>query len=90
MVVHGLGGHARRTWTDSRTDYFWLQDIASKKYAGKSARVFTYGYDATVAFGRSVSTISRHADTLLDKISGQRVDKDVSPQAGVIISAPQT
>lgn len=78
------------TWTDSRTDYFWLQDIAERKYAGKSARVFTYGYDATVAFGRSVATISRHADALLDKISGHRTDKVVCynlPQACAIIQA---
>lgn len=72
VAVHGLGGHARNSWTSKDEGYFWLGEIAKTKYLEKNVRVFTYGYDASIAFGRSIGNLTQHADALLDCLNGQR------------------
>lgn len=59
------------TWTDSKSGYFWLMDLPGKLSPIK-ARVFTFGYDATVAFGKSVAGISDIANNLLHAL---RIDR---------------
>jgi len=45
VFVHGLGGSAEGTWTDSQADAFWPPWLT--KLGGlENARIMTFGYDS--------------------------------------------
>ncbi|KAG8530313.1 uncharacterized protein KY384_004815 [Bacidia gigantensis] len=45
VIIHGLNGHAQRTFTHPETFVYWPQDILPEKVP--SARVLTYGYNSS-------------------------------------------
>jgi alpha-beta hydrolase superfamily lysophospholipase len=47
VAVHGLGGHALRTWTHPKTQLCWVRD--DLPYRFRSARIFVFGYNAKKA-----------------------------------------
>lgn len=65
------------TWTDSASRYFWLTDLAGRLGITSTARVFTFGYDATPIFGESAATISDIANNLLNSLRRERADPEV-------------
>lgn len=74
ILVHGLRGHRRRTWT--KNGVFWPKDLLPSQI--HSVRVITYGYDATalVPFGSSsLNNIHHHAKSMVEAVSTLRKDK---------------
>jgi len=70
VAVHGLSGHAFRTWTDRSTSRLWLKDFLPSKLP--RARITTFGYDSSVAFSGSMAGLDDFALDLLDRVSALR------------------
>ncbi|KAH8762740.1 hypothetical protein F5882DRAFT_477025 [Hyaloscypha sp. PMI_1271] len=71
VFVHGLRGSRLRTWSSG--DVFWPRDFLKDDV--KSARVITWGYDASVANAftyASNESIFGHAETLLSDLARLR------------------
>ncbi|KAI5847028.1 hypothetical protein DFP73DRAFT_592874 [Morchella snyderi] len=66
VAVHGLGGHRKKTWQHKKTKFCWLEELGKDSCLGGTARVFTFGYDASVVFTRSTARITTIADNLLE------------------------
>ncbi|KAK0707113.1 Alpha/Beta hydrolase protein, partial [Lasiosphaeria miniovina] len=69
VAVHGLGGDAHRTWTGDKGK-LWLRDFLPATLG--NARVFTYGYDAVVAFSKSSAEVDDFARDLLQRVKAAR------------------
>jgi hypothetical protein len=69
VAVHGLQGHAFKTWTFDNGN-MWLRDELPDNVP--AARVLTFGYDSTIAFSRSVATIEDIALQLLTALHMER------------------
>ncbi|KAG0638448.1 hypothetical protein HOY80DRAFT_887930, partial [Tuber brumale] len=63
IAVHGLGGHAFRSWIHEATDKMWLRDFLPHQIP--RARIATFGYDARVARSRAVVESLDSAQSLL-------------------------
>lgn len=80
VLVHGLNGHPRMTWTSppskkSKSEVFWPTDLLPATLKSAKARILVYGYNADVyTFGGSASSdmIHQHAQTLLANLSAER------------------
>lgn len=80
VLVHGLNGHPRYTWTTpaskkSKKEVFWPSDLLPATLRAAKARILVYGYNADVyAFGGNASSdmIHQHAQTLLANLSSER------------------
>ena len=73
VAVHGLGGHPYKSWTEGQK--LWLRDFLPK--AVPEARVFTFGYNSSIAFGGTASRIDDFARTLLERLlQKRRIYKD--------------
>lgn len=70
VAVHGLGGDWEQTWTDENGN-LWLRDFLPL-HLPHQARIFSYGYDSSTAFSRSVADIEVEAAMLLDRLQGER------------------
>lgn len=73
--MHGLNGHAFRTWTSETSGRFWLADEDLLPANLKRARVLTFNYNATVTalFGKTSSDrILQHAHTLVAELVADR------------------
>ena len=68
VAVHGLGGSAYKTWTDGKS--LWLRDFLPRSVP--EARVFTFGYNSSIAFGGTASRIDDFATTLLERLLQKR------------------
>lgn len=68
VAIHGLGGHACKTWRDG--EKLWLRDFLPHDVP--NARVLTFGYNAGVAFTQSKSNIRDFATSLLEGIRNFR------------------
>ena len=68
VAVHGLGGHPYKTWTEGQK--LWLRDFLPKTVP--EARVFTFGYNSSIAFGGTASRIDDFARTLLERLLQKR------------------
>ena len=75
MAVHGLNGDQVNTWTNPKTEAFWLRDYLPLDIP--SARVMTFGYNADAAFGNTTADISDHAQDLLSSLFDRREKDDV-------------
>jgi hypothetical protein len=86
VAVHGLNGHAFKTWTTEKTKKFWLKDTDLLPSNLKTARILTFGYNAAVAalLGRTSSDrILQHAQTLVAELVADReVSLKVSRESG--------
>ena len=76
VAVHGLGGDAEATWTHPKTKAFWLKDFLPLDVPG--ARIFTFGYNADLAFGNTTASIIDHAKDLLSSLIDERESDEVS------------
>ncbi|KAI1390068.1 P-loop containing nucleoside triphosphate hydrolase protein [Hypoxylon trugodes] len=67
VIIHGLGGHPRRTWRDRKTKEFWPRDRLAKSFS--RARILVYGYDSKiskfVAGAANQNSFLDHAQNLL-------------------------
>ncbi|EEA27038.1 hypothetical protein TMatcc_004683 [Talaromyces marneffei ATCC 18224] len=75
VLVHGLNGHPKDTWTSKTGDIFWPVDILPEFLENSSLRILTYGYNANVtAFtdGASKDRIHHHAETLASELHANR------------------
>lgn len=77
--MHGLNGHAFRTWTSETSGAFWLGDKDLLPVHLKRARVLTFNYNASVTalFGSTSSErILQHAHTLVAELVADRQVSD--------------
>jgi alpha-beta hydrolase superfamily lysophospholipase len=65
VAIHGVGGHAFKTWTDN-DGHLWLRDSLPAHVP--KAGVLTYGYDSAVLFGKSKMRIHDFAVDLLSRL----------------------
>lgn len=84
MLVHGLNGHPRNTWT-AKNGVFWPSQLLPVSLKSAQARVLTYGYNADVyTFGSggkggpSTDMIHQHAQTLLANLALERKSEERS------------
>ena len=75
VAVHGLGGHAMRTWTHAATEKLWLRDFLP--LAIPNARIMTFGYDSRVVNSRSILGIMENANSLLTHLGNIRDSQDL-------------
>jgi hypothetical protein len=64
VAIHGINGDAYKTW--SHGDTLWLRDFLPEQVPG--ARVFSFRYDAQVAFSSSRADIRDFARSLLNSL----------------------
>jgi hypothetical protein len=74
--VHGLGGDAIDTWTHPKSNAFWLKDFLPRQIP--DARVMTFSYNATAAFGHSTAEVIDHAKSLLASLIDKRDEPEVT------------
>lgn len=73
VFVHGLTGNREQTWTTVGASRAWPESLLPP--ALPTARVLTFGYDASVADYRSVVSTNRignHAWNLLTSLAAHR------------------
>ncbi|KAE8452345.1 hypothetical protein EG329_001045 [Mollisiaceae sp. DMI_Dod_QoI] len=81
FAIHGLGGDKFKTWTEDGK--LWLRDFLPNQLP--EARVFTYGYDATVAFSKSSAELDGFARNFLHRAESSRVSKVEQARPMVVI-----
>ncbi|KAF8533443.1 hypothetical protein BDD12DRAFT_486815 [Trichophaea hybrida] len=78
IAIHGLGGNRLRSFT--KDDNIWLKDFLPEnpRVIPLHPKVSTFGYDASVAFGKSVSKIRDFAFQLLNELERTRLDSQTT------------
>ncbi|KAI0967869.1 hypothetical protein F4678DRAFT_444830 [Xylaria arbuscula] len=77
IFVHGLGGHSRKTWSKNHDpSLFWPELWLPFEPDIKSARIFTYGYNA--AWRSPTKSISSITDFAKELLFEMRFGKDSS------------
>ena len=73
VAVHGLGGHWEDTWK-ADNGRLWLRDFLPLQLHERNitARIMSYGYNATTAFSKSVADITDEAVMLLSALKSER------------------
>jgi hypothetical protein len=75
IAVHGLGGHATKTWS-ANDQTCWLSDPSMLSKYMPNARVLAYGYNANISsWGQkktSKDRILQHAVTLVQSVQSER------------------
>lgn len=72
--MHGLDGDSLRSWTNE-SGVCWIKDFLPK--ALPDTRILTFGYDANT-FGNSSATLFQHGEALVENLSRNRRESDVS------------
>ncbi|OKL63384.1 hypothetical protein UA08_01515 [Talaromyces atroroseus] len=75
VLVHGLNGHPKDSWTSKNGDVFWPVDVLPQFLGSSRVRVLTYGYNANVTSftdGASKDRIHHHAETLASELYANR------------------
>lgn len=85
VLVHGLNGHPRDTWTASN-GVFWPTELLPATLRQARVRILVYGYNADVyafAHDRSASSdmIHQHAQSLLTGLSMERMSEEKEENA---------
>lgn len=73
VLVHGLKGHAYRTWLHEGRGVYWPRDLLCSDF--KDARIMVFGYEVNVWHPWnqvSQGWLSGYADHLLGSLSGYR------------------
>ena len=73
ILIHGLFGHAYRTWYQGDQKVFWPEKLLSDDFP--RARIMTFGYDADVTnfFGAvGHGRLRDHAEGLLNDLVNRR------------------
>ncbi len=71
VAIHGLGGHAFKTWTNT-DGHLWLRDSLPSHVP--QARIMTYGYDSSLKFSSSRAKINDFASELATRLDLERGD----------------
>ena len=76
VAVHGLGGDWENTWT-ADNGKLWLRDFLPDQLHQVKCepRIFSYGYDASTVFSKSVADIQDAATGFLNSLALERVSK---------------
>ena len=79
VLVHGINGHPKATWTASN-GVFWPSELLPKTLKDAKVRVLVYGWNADVYTDGRASTASsdmihEHAQTILTTLSTERSDQ---------------
>ncbi|TQV91653.1 ankyrin repeat protein [Cordyceps javanica] len=69
VALHGLGGHAFKTWTNS-DGHLWLRDSLPSHVP--RSRIMTYGYDSSFKFSSSRAKIVDFASELATRLDLER------------------
>lgn len=81
VAVHGMGGGAASTWRHNKTQFLWLRDslpsILKDLPYGTSARIWTFGYDSSVAFQPTFPGVHVFSEPLLEHCAVNRIGEDV-------------
>ncbi|KAK8058354.1 hypothetical protein PG994_008802 [Apiospora phragmitis] len=75
VAIHGLNGHAVKSFTAEKTQSFWLGDGDMLPRDLRNSRIMTFSYQASVAalFDRTSSdTFLQHATTLAQELAAYR------------------
>lgn len=80
VLVHGLNGHPRGTWT-AKNGVFWPSELLPVSLKSAQARILVYGYNADVyTFGneRSASSdlIHQHAQSMVANLALERKSEE--------------
>lgn len=78
VAVHGLGGHALKTWT-GKNKKMWLVDEEFLPRILPTARILTFGYNANNFTQEVSSKVMDHADALLAGLLTHRVGIENRP-----------
>jgi hypothetical protein len=85
VLVHGLNGNPKDTWTSKKNGIFWPKDLLPQFIEDLNIRVLTYGYDADITSfasrgnGVTKDKIHNHAERLVaDLFANRRVSKRTS------------
>ncbi len=71
--MHGLGGHWEKTWTANDGNQWLRKSLPLElRNAGFSARVMSYGYDASLRLGGGLADIHDQAGILLTRLYDER------------------
>ena len=77
ILIHGLNGHAQRTFTHPETSVYWPQDILPKMVP--TARVLTYGYNSStknISEGHNVLDIALQLIVDLKDYRREKTEKE--------------
>ena len=72
VAIHGLNGDFEDSWTDRETGKLWLRDSLPEDLPG--ARIFSFGYEASVFFNKHRVGLLDFANDLLVRLSTVRSD----------------
>lgn len=74
--MHGLNGGPSKTWKHDGTDVIWFRDLLPDYLRnhgnGANARIWTYGYNAHLAFGSAKAGAFDFAHDLLSRVRAVR------------------
>ncbi|KAH0545468.1 hypothetical protein FGG08_000469 [Glutinoglossum americanum] len=73
VVIHGLNGHAQRSFTHPKTGVYWPQDLLPKQVP--TGRVLTYGYNAGVGNISDGQNVLDIANQLIVNLKDHRREK---------------
>ncbi len=79
VFVHGLNpkgseAHARQTWTDDNSGFFWPKDLLSQELP--SARVLLFSYNSSIMSNASSAPVASHAIMLCDRLKNRRLKEE--------------
>ncbi|KAF4570207.1 hypothetical protein EYR36_010014 [Pleurotus pulmonarius] len=66
VALHGLNGHAFRSWEYRDTGFMWLRDHLPDEVP--TARIMIYGYNANIIDDVSTGRLRTFADTFLERL----------------------
>ncbi|CAM1508895.1 Fc.00g026340.m01.CDS01 [Cosmosporella sp. VM-42] len=71
ITIHGLSGHPKKTWTNSKSGHYW--PLKSLPHDIPFSRIMTFGYSTnTKLLGNSTAIISDIAKALLSNLINKR------------------
>lgn len=81
VLVHGLNGHPRGTWTAKNGGVFWPSQLLPVSLKSAQARILVYGYNADVyTFGNESSAssdlIHQHAQSMVTNLAYERKSEE--------------
>ncbi|KIK63472.1 hypothetical protein GYMLUDRAFT_72124 [Collybiopsis luxurians FD-317 M1] len=82
LALHGLNGHAFRSWESHDASFMWLRDCLPEQMPG--VRILTYGYNANVYSDVSTGRMRTFSETFLERL---RYMRESDPDRPLIIIA---
>lgn len=70
VAIHGLNGHAYRSFTSKETGLMWLRDLLPNDLP--NSRIMTFGYNANVLDNTATGTLADFRQSFLSSLSAMR------------------